>query len=207
METRLPGKKLTIFLFAFTFAASAFAGELDLAIQATRGQQAQFTHRFLPKGFKKEQVEKGSVIFGVPPQMRWSYTKPESKVFVFDGRTSWFYTAAERQVTVTRLDPAQQQSVPFAFLWDPAAKKSWRATEKKRGNLVDLSLESTELNAQVKKLRLEVGARDHLIRKLEYFDRQGNRTVFELGGYKPFRGDAKATFTFTPPPGVQVIQN
>ena len=34
--------------------------------------------------------------------MRWSYTRPEEKLFVFDGSRSWFYVPADKQVTVTR---------------------------------------------------------------------------------------------------------
>ena len=59
--------------------------EIDRAAAAVAGKEASFTQRFTPKGFKNAQVESGSVIFGRMPMMRWSYTTPEEKLFVFDG--------------------------------------------------------------------------------------------------------------------------
>ena len=94
---------LTIMLLVFGTVA-ANAAEIDNAVAAIAGTEASFTQRFTPKGFSTSQVESGSVIFGTLPMMRWTYIKPEEKVFVFDGTQSWFYVAADKQVTVATLD-------------------------------------------------------------------------------------------------------
>ena len=65
-------------------AASAHASEIDRAAAAMAGTEAQFTQRFTAKGFRNSQVESGSVVFGTLPMMRWTYTQPEAKTFVFD---------------------------------------------------------------------------------------------------------------------------
>jgi outer membrane lipoprotein carrier protein len=193
---------VVLFLSSFPLHAAA---SLDQIMRSTAGQQAEFVHRFTPKGFKKAQVERGKVAFGTAPQMRWTYTAPEAKVFVFDGRTSWMYAAAERQVTVTRLTDAQRKSIPLAFLWDPAAKRSYSSSERRTAKGTEITLAPTAADAPLKQIRVELGG-DGRIRLVDYLDRQGNRTQFELSKYTPLpSGDA--VFTFTPPAGVQVIEN
>ena len=191
-------------LFLTTLSAHA-ATSLDQIMRSTAGQQAEFIHRFTPKGFKKAQTESGRVAFGTAPQMRWTYTTPESKVFVFDGRTSWMYAAAERQVTVTRLDEAQRKMIPLAFLWDPAAKKSYSTSERKTSSGTQITLAPTAPDALLRQIRVDLG-RDGRIRLVDYVDRQGNRTQFELSRYTPLPA-GQAVFTFTPPAGVQVIEH
>src|SRR5687768_2595387 len=93
--------------------APAGTSEAGRALQAVAGLQADFVQRFTPHGFKVAQVEKGSVVFGPAPRMRWSYFEPEKKTFVFDGQTSWLYIPAERQVTVAKLDDKAKQEIPF----------------------------------------------------------------------------------------------
>src|SRR5919106_563081 len=96
-------------------ATSAFAApmEIDQAAKAMSGMEASFTHRFTAKGFKTSQVESGSVGFGNLPKMRWSYTSPERKVFVFDGANTWFYVPADKQVTQGRVSDSRKSELPF----------------------------------------------------------------------------------------------
>src|SRR5436305_5807423 len=118
--------KITSLVLSFIFVASiAGAAELDRAAAALVGTEAQFTQKFTPKGFKNSQVESGSVVFGTLPMMRWSYTKPEQKLFVFDGSKSWFYVPADKQVTVGTIDEARKRDLPFLLLGDPAARDKY----------------------------------------------------------------------------------
>src|SRR5436189_5363049 len=101
--------KITSLVLSLVLITSAAgAAELDRAAAALAGNEAQFTQRFTPKGFKTAQVESGTVIFGTLPMMRWSYAQPEEKLFVFDGQHSWFYVPADKQVTVTALDASHR---------------------------------------------------------------------------------------------------
>src|SRR5438552_8407508 len=114
-------RTLLISVTLLLLACSAATAEIDRAAAAMAGTQAQFTQRFTPKGFKNSQVESGSVIFGTLPMMRWSYARPEEKIFVFNGETSWFYVPADRQVTVSNLDEQKRSELPFLVIGDPAA--------------------------------------------------------------------------------------
>jgi chaperone LolA len=201
MKTRL---LFTAVALAITFAASA--SELDRATAAMAGMEASFTHRFTAKGFKNPQVESGTVVFGTLPQMRWSYSSPEQKVFVFDGSTSWFYVPADKQVSVGHVTDARKRELPFLLLGDPGARdKSFVVREKSKGGLVITTLEPRDRSSLVRSVTVSVSPATHLIQRIEYSDRQGNSTSFDFSGYHA-RAASAATFRFDPPAGVQVIR-
>src|SRR5215212_4727275 len=131
--------KRLIFLAALVFAATLTAQptELDRAAAAMSGMEAGFTHRFTAKGFKNSQVESGSVVFGALPALRWSYSKPEQKLFIFDGSNSWFYVPADKQVTQGRVTEARKRELPFLLLGDPSARdKHFVVKQQNRGGSV-----------------------------------------------------------------------
>ena len=190
-------------LAATTFAAPS---ELDRAAAAMSGMEASFTHRFTAKGFKSSQVESGSVVFGPLPKMRWSYNAPEKKVFVFDGANSWFYVPADKQVTQGRVSDARKRELPFLLLGDPAARdRHFVVKQQKRGGNIVTTLNPRDAKALVRAVSVTINPTTHLIQRIEYTDREGNRTSFDFSGYHR-RAASAETFTFTPPAGVQVIR-
>lgn len=187
-------------------ALSAAPAELDRAAAAMAGTEASFTHSFTPKGFKTSQVERGTVAFGAPPMMRWSYTKPDQKLFVFDGTKSWFYVPADRQVTVSSVDDARKRELPFLLLGDAAARNKYFAvTERAQRGSIVTTLQSRNAAAAIRTVTLTTDPSTHQVRRIEYSDRDGNRTSFDFSGYHPLRASAD-TFRFTPPAGVQIIK-
>src|SRR5205807_8360012 len=194
-------RTLSFVLILFLSAVAASASEIDNAAAAVTGTEASFTQRFTPKGFTRSQVESGSVVFGTLPMMRWTYTKPEEKVFVFDGTNSWFYVAADKQVTVASIDDRRRSELPFLLIGDPAARE--RLFEvRESGNVI--TLQPKTASSAIRNVRLTIAPNTHLIQQLEYSDREGNRTVFDFSGYQR-RAVAPDLFRFTPPAGVQVV--
>jgi len=186
-------------------AAAAYPSEIDRAAAAMAGTEASFTQRFTPKGFTKSQVESGSVIFGSLPMMRWTYAKPEEKVFVFDGTNSWFYVAADKQVTVAAIDDRRRSELPFLLIGDPAARQRlFVVSESNRGGSVVVSLQPRTASGAIRSVTLTIAPNTHLIQQLEYSDREGNRTLFDFSGYQRHAVSADL-FHFTPPAGVQVV--
>ncbi len=201
-------KHALVLLSALLFATALNAApiELDRAAAAMSGMEASFTHRFTAKGFKTSQVESGSVVFGPLPKMRWSYTSPEQKVFVFDGTSSWFYVPADRQVTHGRVSDARKRELPFLLLGDPAARdRHFAVKTQRRGGSVVTTLNPRDPKALVRAVTVTINPSTHLIQRIEYTDREGNRTSFDFSGYHR-RAASADTFTFTPPAGVQVIR-
>src|SRR5690349_9863263 len=149
-------KTSLIIAFVLTMPIAS-AAEIDNAVAAMAGTEVSFTQRFTPKGFTNSQVESGSVIFGTLPMMRWTYTKPEEKVFVFDGSQSWFYVAADKQVTVATLDDRRKSELPFLLIGDPAARERlFIVTESKRGNSIVVSLQPRSTTASIRNITMTI---------------------------------------------------
>lgn len=187
-------------------AAPASTYAVERAIRATSGSTADFVQKFTPRGFTRAQVERGEVLFGAPPRMRWSYATPEKKLFLFDGTTSWLYAPADRQVTVSRLTDEDRRRLPFLLLADgKALRAEYDVRETRQGETVVSRLEPRSGVGSVRDLTVVTGVADDRIRRIEYADAQGNRTVFEFARYRA----AKVTdqsFRFEAPKGVQVIR-
>lgn len=201
-------KPASIALVALLFASSLFSAPaaIDRAGAAVKGMEAQFTHSFTPKGFKKAQVESGTVIFGSLPQMRWSYTRPEAKVFVFDGTRSWFYVPADRQVTTADIDERRKSELPFLLVGDAAARgRHFAVREQQRGNFMVTTLQPRVVSGPIRTVSISTDVSSNRISSIEYLDRDGNRTLFSFSGYHPARVDP-GTFSFTAPAGVQVVK-
>ena len=193
---------------ALTFAAitaQAAPIALDNAAKAMSGMEASFTHRFTAKGFKTAQSESGSVVFGDLPRMRWTYTSPEAKTFVFDGTNSWFYVPADKQVTTGRVTEARKRELPFLLIGDPASRdRAFVVKEQKRGGNIVTTLQPRDKGSIMRSVTVTIAPSTNLIRSIEYTDRDGNRTSFHFSGYHK-RAAGADTFRFAPPAGVQVI--
>jgi outer membrane lipoprotein carrier protein len=199
--------KIIKLILALTLIAStAGAAELDRAAAAMVGSEAQFTQRFTPKGFKNSQVDSGSVVFGTLPMMRWNYTRPEEKVFVFDGARSWFYLPAEKQVTVTSIDERRRGELPFLVIGDPSAReRHFIVREANQGGSTITTLQARDASATIRTITITIVTGTHAIQRVSYSDRDGNETTFDFSGFtrKTVTADF---FHFTPPADVEVVQ-
>jgi chaperone LolA len=186
-------------------SAEAAPIALDRAAKAMSGMEASFTHRFTAKGFKTSQSESGSVVFGDLPRMRWTYTSPEKKTFVFDGTSSWFYVPADKQVTTGRVTEARKRELPFLLIGDPAARdRAFVVKEQNRGGKVVTTLQPRDKGSIMRSVTVTIAPATSLIQSIEYTDRDGNRTSFSFSGYHK-RAAGADTFRFTAPAGVQVV--
>ena len=150
-------------------------------------------------------MESGTVTFGMLPMMRWNYTTPESKLFVFDGSKSWFYVPADKQVTVGVIDDARKRELPFLLIGDPAARDRYFVVkETRRGGAVVTTLQPRDRGAMIRDISITSDASAHTITRIDYSDREGNRTSFDLSAYHPAAVGAE-TFHFTPPAGTQIV--
>jgi len=201
-------KRLIILVVIAIAAVTSNAAliELDRAATAMSGMEANFTHRFTAKGFKTSQVENGTVVFGALPKMRWSYTSPEQKLFVFDGTNSWFYVPGDKQVTTGRITDARRSELPFLLLGDPQAReRAFIVKQQNRGGTVVTTLQPRDKGSLIRSVTVTIAPSTHLIQRIDYADRDGNQTSFSFSGYHR-RAASADTFTFAPPAGVQVIR-
>ena len=77
--------------------------------------QAVFLERF-SEGQKQARVESGTVYFRRPGQMRWDYDAPEKKLFLVDGKTTWFYVPYDHTVTKAPVKESSDWRTPLSLL-------------------------------------------------------------------------------------------
>ena len=171
---------------------------------------AQFEQTYRGPGIV--QVESGTLWIKKRGLMRWEYRVPETKLFISNGRDTYLYTPADRQVMVQSLGASEKLSTPLEFLLGEgniarSFTASWEVESYAR-------LEQTYLLRLVPKvaeqgyayLVLEVDQKDNDLRRVVIREASGNTSEFLLSNVilNP-KVDSKL-FEFTIPKGVEVIR-
>jgi outer membrane lipoprotein carrier protein len=95
--------------------AKSLAHLLEEHYRRPRTLQAVFLERF-SEGKKAARVESGTVYFRRPGQMRWEYDSPEKKLFLVDGKTTWFYVPYDHTVTKSPVKESSDWRTPLSLL-------------------------------------------------------------------------------------------
>jgi outer membrane lipoprotein carrier protein len=95
--------------------AKLIAHLLEEHYRRPRTLQAVFLERY-SEGKKESRIESGKVYFRRPGQMRWEYDSPEKKLFLVDGKTTWFYVPYDHTVTKAPVKESSDWRTPLALL-------------------------------------------------------------------------------------------
>jgi outer membrane lipoprotein carrier protein len=217
-----------------TIACAASVSEVVTALEkgyaSLRDLQASFTQRSELASVKRAQTGAGEVFIrkgnGAGAMFRFNYTKPRQEI-ISNGKTVWYYLPENRQVMT--MDAASLFAggggVALSYLTGMGeVSRDFTARfvgngKDARGNYV-LELVPKKPGQAFQKLHLTVSGRaveEYLasgratvsfpIVSSVVFDQLGNRTAIEFSKVKVNRGVKASLFTFTTPPGVEVIQN
>ncbi|WP_306536449.1 outer membrane lipoprotein carrier protein LolA [Geobacter sp.] len=217
-----------------SFAAAASVTDVVTALEkgyaSLRDLQASFTQRSELASVKKAQTGAGEVFIrkgaGAGAMFRFNYTKPRQEI-ISNGKTVWYYLPENRQVMT--MDAASLFAggggVALSYLTGMGeVSRDFTARfvgegKDARGNYL-LELVPKKQGQAFQKLHLTVSGRavdDYLasgratvpfpIVSSVVFDQLGNRTAIEFSKVKVNRGVKASLFTFTAPPGVEVIEN
>jgi outer membrane lipoprotein carrier protein len=77
--------------------------------------RAVFLERY-NEGRLTARVESGTAYFSAPGRMRWEYESPEQKLFLTDGKTTWFYVPADHTVSRISMKESSDWRTPLALL-------------------------------------------------------------------------------------------
>jgi len=77
--------------------------------------KAVFLERY-NEGRLTTRVESGTAYFSRPGRMRWEYESPEEKLFLTDGKTTWFYVPADHTVSRISMKESSDWRTPLALL-------------------------------------------------------------------------------------------
>ncbi len=173
---------------------------------------ADFTQESTNKMLGQTQTTKGKVYFEKAGLMRWEYTAPPKSTWVSDGKRLWFYQPEENQVIVENVNP-EDGRLFLAFLvgqgdlrqdftvhrWDDEVDQT------KYGYRIELT--PRKPHAMLDRLILTIDKTTSYVRRAEFYDAYGNPTLILFKHIRINRKLPKDLFTFTIPPGTEVIEN
>jgi len=184
-------------------ADAGAAERLEAALGGLAGLQAEFRQSVTDaKGVVTESAE-GTVALSRPGRFRWDYRVP-AQLIVSDGTTVWFYDVDLAQVTI--------RSAAETLIGTPALLLSGQGDLRDEFEIADGGEEGgfawsklTPRNADGDFREMRVGVAGGQLRRMTLIDRLGQTTRLEFDKLERNPRFDAATFSFAPPPGVDVV--
>jgi outer membrane lipoprotein carrier protein len=169
-----------------------------------RTLRARYTEHYTGMGL--DRTESGTLLLRKPGLMRWSYDTPAGKVFVLDGHNAWFYTPGDAQVSRTPAKQLDDLRSPLRLLlgYTQLAKELDQiAVTPSSPNFIITGVPKN-MAQRVRLLTLTVTPTGEILgMKIEETD--GATTDFTFTQIEEDHPIAPTAFTFTPPPGVSIV--
>jgi outer membrane lipoprotein carrier protein len=159
-----------------------------------------------------DQTESGTLIMKRPGLMRWEYRDPELKLFVADGRDTYLYTPADRQVLVRRFSAADLRSTPLQFLLgqgdiQQSFQVSWEPDPKPdTGGAFLLRLTPRSTEADYSYVVVECNGSSYDVYRIVIHEHTGNTSEFVLSKMQTNVKVDNKQFQFKIPKGVEVVR-
>jgi len=167
---------------------------------------ARFTQSYRSGMLGREVVERGVLSIKRPGRMRWEYKDPESKLFVSDGKTFYFYVPQDRQVVVSEQDIERSLAARLLSGRGGLLEEFDASLEEPlEEGVLRVKLVPRREEADVAQAFVDVEPTGR-IRSILLVDVQGNRTRFRFEGVRENTGLPEKLFRFEVPPGVEVIR-
>lgn len=202
---------------------SARVQALEKHYQHARTLKAAFYQRY-SDGNGPGTAESGTVYFSRPGRMRWDYESPQQKIFLVDGKNVWFYVPADRTASRAKLNESSDWRTPLALLTGKADLshlcRNIEIVDAESGSEIRSGGRSASLPGTIfhckprsksaggvsalSEVVLETDAANRLVRVLIH--EAGNvETEFRFGNWQENLSIPEATFHFTPPAGVTIV--
>ncbi|MCX5889893.1 MAG: outer membrane lipoprotein carrier protein LolA [Deltaproteobacteria bacterium] len=174
--------------------------------------QARFQQESSIKAMQQTDTAAGWMYFMKPSRMRWQYEIPaeQKKEVVSDGRLVWMYMPQDALVMVYKLDQVLRSDLVMRFFsgigqFQKDFTISWKQPPK-AGESFIIDLFPKKEQAELKRLTLTINPKTYLVDKLEFANAMGEETRFAFSQMKLNVKLGADFFSFTPPPGVQVVR-
>lgn len=181
------------------------ASRVDRHYNQLHSLHAGFSETYQGMGMKR--TESGTLLLVKPGRMKWDYSSPPGKIFLLDGKYAWFYTAGDARVQRIPAKQLDDLRSPLRFLLGHTE------LEKEIGHLsmtagpngaFTLTGQPKGQENRVRRLSITVTA-DGVITAIEVEETTGALTHFSFSNEQTNVAVPPATFKFTPPPGIPVV--
>jgi outer membrane lipoprotein carrier protein len=196
---------LVLLTLASSGAQASARAQLDAFSGGIEGLSATFEQRVYDSDNALRETSSGDVQLKAPRQFRWEYRKPFVQQLVADGDHIWIYEPDMEQVTV-RQQSLEEHSSPLAMLIDPAElERQFTVSEDGQSEGLAWLLLTPKKPEEAPFERARLGFNPQGLARMELFDGLGQRTLMQFAGWKRNPEFAAGTFSFVPPPGIDVV--
>lgn len=165
---------------------------------------ADFVQTYAPAGFDAAAPETGRVTLQAPDRIRFDYDGPEGKLFTFDGTAARQYVAADRQMIVRALVPADRERLPLLFFESAGSVlERYEAAAASENGLAEVTL-TPKGGGEPARILLTVAPSGD-VKRLVVTDTAGNRTTFTFSRKTAGARRPLSDFALKPPAGTKVI--
>ncbi len=203
---------LKISYFFLLCSGSALAADappveqLKTFLAHTKTLTANFKQAVLDESGKAKQTSYGVFYLSRPGKFRWNYQKPFLQEIISNAGKVWFYDTDLEQVTVKKLDKSVGSTPALLLTGDVALEKEF--TIEKQNDAEGMQwLKLVPKNSESNFKYVRLGLVNGVLGAMELHDNFGQLTRIYFSQVKS-NADLKADlFTFTPPKGVDVLED
>ena len=182
------------------------ADRVDRHYNRLQSLEVHFVQTYSGMGMNRK--ESGVLLLKKPGKMRWTYTDPEGKLFVLDGKFGYFYSPGATEAQKVEQKKLDDLRSPLRFLLGHTELekelKGLRVSCDPSGTC-DLSGVPKGLEQRVSSLKIKATA-DGTIRSMTIEETDGVTNRFAFSGEADNVSAPNAAFQFIPPPGVHVVE-
>ena len=196
------------FLFAQSPSVTAveLAQRIDRHYNSLHSLEVQFTQKYEGMGMNRK--EAGVLLLKKPGKMRWTYSQPQGKLFVLDGKYGYFYSPGDTEVQRVPVKKLDDMRSPLRLLLGHAKLEqelAGLAIAPQADGMYVLTGIPKGLEKRVASFSVTATA-DGVIRSMKVEETDGITNAFVFADEKPDAAAPDAEFVFAAPPGVKVVE-
>ena len=201
---------LTLFtavqLPAQTPTAKAQAERIDRHYNALHSLSVHFTQKYDGMGMHRE--ESGILLLKKPGKMRWTYSRPEGKLFILDGKNAYFYSPGDTEIPRVPAKKLDDLRSPLRFLLGHtqlAKELENLQIAPAENGAYTLSGVPRNMENRIASLSITAGT-DGIIQSMRIEETDGAINTFLFTGEQPNAPATDADFVFHAPAGTHIIE-
>lgn len=201
-------KKLYGLLFIFCcLPGELYANEaLNNFLRDLGTLQAQFVQKLYNEKGSLLEESQGEMYVQRPNRFRWNYKKPYSQLIIADGKRVWIYEHDLEQVTVKKLDQSLGKTPAFLLSSDRHVEEDFLVNfVYSQDGLTRFELIPKDTEAQFDRMHINLSG--NKLSELELVDNLGQTTLITFSQLKRNHKLDEELFIFTPPAGVDIIND
>lgn len=179
---------------------------LDRFFKGLQTLQSDFAQSVQDSRGQVSDSSTGKLAIKKPGKFRWDYAKPNAQTIVSDGERIWLYDPELEQVMIRRADLSLNGTPAMLLSGDGKLRDSFEIEHvEQRDGMTVINLSPKRADTDFKLVQIAL-RKDELV-AMSLTDKLGQTTLLQFKQFKRNAAIADAQFKFTPPKGVDVIDN